>query len=725
MNALKAYDMELLKQAEPYQYYLKNSKHEERGESINVEGPLPCVINIHEIDTSLYECTAFAKSLLSEADVISYVMLKTSKVSVSQGDILQMLKAGLDPIPSKNCNSWVNSDEKSEKLYPDLIYFDNDYIRDDGIRHTPFFKPDYSPHSLLGSNYMGECVAVRKEVILDVLADDKESVWSRAITEYNKINKDNKDSESLVIWALLIDITKRCNSITHVTNYQYHMLSNGASEDIYSEYADTFNTPFATFIREYAMKISGINEKKDYSLSIIIPSKDNSDLIAKCIDSIKIKTRFNEISNPEIIIIDNGSCAEERKDIERYISANQSIQNDQNNRSDDCPEIKYIYEPAEFNYAAMCNKAAECSKGDLLLFMNDDIEAVTDDFIDKMARFALLDEVGAVGPKLLYPDGVSIQHTGITSLDCGPTHKLATFNDSKVYYFGYNRFIRNSLAVTGACLMIGREKYFQVNGFHDKMKVSYNDVDLCVNLYEKGLFNVVLNDVVLLHHESLTRGSDLASEEKYLRLKKERDLFYERHPWLYEGYDPFYNDNLIKDTLDYRPDIMPDYEIRDRICPVEVLSCKRISGVLHKAFRDRLKFNVESTKEIPSFLDPKLHFVEIEGWSHFLRHDNRLYDRYFLLVPCGDEENPAENDFAGRCNRAIKVRMMPKLRQDVGDVFKDEKYTDLAGFVIRIPKALLKEDTKYRIGIMYEHKVFHIKSVAFGEIYELGKGYGE
>lgn len=720
MNAYRAYDRELLKQAEPYQYYLKNKKYEERGKSIDVDGPLPCVINIPDIDASMYECVFYAKSLSEEFDTISYVILKTQRICAIQDDICRMLKAGLDPLPSDNVNSWARPDENCKKLYPDLIYFDNDHIKDDGTRHTPFFKPDFSPHTLMGSNYIGDFFAVRKEIFLDVIADKGESIWSKALGLTDNSDIVNTDRESLILWALLLDIAKVSNTITHVTNEMYHALSNETSEEIYSLYEKIFDSNPAKAIRKEAFKLYGLNEKRDYSVSIVIPSKDHSDILIRCIESIKIKTRFNQISNLEIIIIDNGSIPKERKDIEEYISNNQD-----NGDINTGIKIRYIYEPSDFNYAAMCNKAAECSKGDLLLFMNDDIEAVTDGFIDKMAVFALSDEIGAVGTKLLYPDGSFIQHVGIASLDCGPTHKLATHDDTKVYYFGANRFIRNCLAVTGACLMIGREKYFQVNGFHDKMEVSYNDVDLCVNLYEKGYFNVVLNDVLLLHHESLSRGSDLISDEKYLRLTLERDLFYKRHSWLVDNCDPFYNENLIRDTLDYRPNVMPDYEIRDKICLVEVLSCKRFFGALNKSFRDRLKFNVESTKEIPSFGDSKLHFIEIEGWSHFVRHDNRLYDRYLLLVPCKDSRKSSDNDFAGGCKNAIKAELMPKLRYDVGEVFRDEKYTELAGFILRIPKALLKENTKYRVGIMYEHKVFHNKIIAFGENYELGKGYGE
>lgn len=658
MKYISEYNLELLKQNEPYLYYLSQKKCMERGNSIDIEGPLPCVINIQGIETASYNCMLPTKSIHEDAIEITYVILKLPNACFYDNGIEDMIECGMAAT--------------KDKLIPDLIYSDHDYISDDGKRHTPYFKPDYSPHTLGSRNYMGDLVLVRREVLMEALSQNH-------IGEY--------DNPRLALWALIKSIADLSDKITHVTETLWYIPSNDESEKIYSDYEAAFS--------ECASKIQTGVTRNDYKVSIIIPSKDHSDILIRCLESIKIKSGFNLKERCDIVITDNGSYLKEREKIEEYIGENPEL------------NIKYIYEPCEFNYAAMCNRAVEESSNELLLFLNDDIEAVSDDFIDKMARYAFMDNVGAVGAKLLYPKDNLIQHIGVTSLKCGPTHKLTGHADDKTYYFGVNKAVVNTLAVTGACMMITREKYFQVNGFYDKMEVSYNDVDLCVNLYEKGLYNVVLNDVILLHHESLSRGSDLARIDKYERLGRERDLFYERHNWLLEGCDPFYNINLIQDTLDYRPNVMPDYEIRDKKSQVEVLSCKR----KHKAFRDRLKFSIEKTSIIPSFDSPAVRFTEIEGWSLFLKKDDRRYRRYMLFIPeSGD---------------GLSVSLMPKLRTDVGKVFTDEKYTDLAGFVLRIPEALLEKDKKYRVALMYEHKVFKNKVIAYGNFYEPGRGYGE
>ena len=651
MNCKKAYEQELLKQTEPYLYFLKEMENKERGTNVEIEGPLPCVINISGVEALSYEC--------SISDGITYVILKTSSAHPYNDDSMKLLiEYGI---------------EKTEKLIPDLIYSDNDYRTSDGKRHTPFFKPDYSMHTLATSNYIGDLFAVRKEILLDVLMEKEERCGQDCM------------------WELLLEITRHCKTITHVTETLWYMESDASSKEIYSGYADYYLQPSSLTIRSNALKAVGVYERNDYSISLIIPSKDHSDVLIKCIESIKNKTRFNQNKSNEILIIDNGSYSKEKEKIEQYIKINMDM------------NIKYIYEPMPFNFSEMCNKGAKLAEGRLLLFMNDDVEALSGDFIDHMAMYALSDKVGAVGVRLMYPSGNAIQHIGITSLECGPTHKLATYDNDETYYFGVNKLNRNCLSVTGACLMTEREKFFQAGGFCDKMEVSYNDVDLCVNLYESGYSNVVLTEDFLLHYESLSRGSDF-DKDKYLRLMSERRLFYERHEWLLYRGDPYYNRNLINDTLDYRPNVAVSYEVRDRLSPVEVLSYP--AG--NKAFHDRLKFNVEKVSIVPSLNDSEMRYIECEGWGLYLKHDNRLYKRKILFI-------------ADDAKKVIAVTPFMKYRPDIGEVFSEEKYTELAGFFVRIPECVLKKEVKYRIALLCEHRLFHTKVITYGDYYESGQ----
>lgn len=210
----------------------------------------------------------------------------------------------------------------------------------------------------------------------------------------------------------------------------------------------------------------------------------------------------------------------------------------------------------------MCNKGAELAKGDYILLLNDDIEIIQEDWLDKMLEKAMLPHVGAVGVKLLYPGSNTIQHAGITNIRLGPAHKLQFRDDRNDYYFLRNRLCFDVLGVTGACLMVKKSTYEAVGGLSETLRVAFNDVELCYHLYDMGYVNVVRNDVALYHHESLSRGMD-DSVEKLKRLHQELNMLYELHPSIY-GQDPFYHRYLVRDVLDQEFYAGNRYEYTDR-----------------------------------------------------------------------------------------------------------------------------------------------------------------
>lgn len=260
-------------------------------------------------------------------------------------------------------------------------------------------------------------------------------------------------------------------------------------------------------------------------VSILIPSKDHPEVLKQCVDSV---VKMTDYRNFEFVVIDNGSCDENKAE---YVKCLDAVRAEGIN-------AEYIYSPSEFNYSAMNNEAARCAKGEYLVLLNDDIEVTDGEWLRVMLGQCMQEGVGAVGAKLLYPGGETIQHVGITNAVDGPVHKFIGKSDRDVYHGGRNRLVYNTLGVTGACLMISRADYESVGGLDEELRVAYNDVDLCFKMIEKGRRNVVRCDVSLIHHESLTRGADAASEAKLERLAKERSLLYTRHPALYRN-DPY------------------------------------------------------------------------------------------------------------------------------------------------------------------------------------------
>lgn len=542
-----------------------------------------------------------------------------------------------------------STEEKAElvtnaiKLNADLIYSDVDCITCYGKRAFPFYKPEYSVDTARCFDYFTDFYAVKK-------------------------------SKSRMELELL-------ENIAHVSKPLFHYIlenNNSNPNEIYKLNNRSYLTD------GFYLESGETDDVKD-RISIIIPSKDNPGLLRTCLLGIakaKIKSRINTL---EVVVVDNGSVDNNKSiitsDIERINAENSGL------------TVKYLYEKSDFNFSLMCNKGADESSGDYFLFLNDDIEITDELFLLKLVYFAKMDHVGACGVKLLYPgDERRIQHIGITSLKlAGPTHKLSTFRDSETLYFGRNRGIHNCLAVTGACLMVSREKYFKTGGFHDKMKVGYNDVDLCVSLYEQGFLNVVNNECILIHHESVTRGHDAASFDKLDRLDKERNILYERHPWLLSDIDPYYNVNLAEDFLEYRVNVIPDFEKRDYESKQDWKAAKFVARKdkgSDKEIKDKpLFYNLEK-------VNIEREYVSLSGWALINKKDNYLFDTY-LGVRAADDSWHVFN--------TAKV-----FREDLAKVFKEARFTGLSGFFARIPKQFISiaglNDDKQRFALILKNK---------------------
>lgn len=405
----------------------------------------------------------------------------------------------------------------------DFIYSDEDKLSEDGKhRHQPHFKPDWSPDTMMSLMYTCHLGVYRKRI-----GDELE--WLRT------------GFEGAQDYDLTLRFTEKTKNIGHVTKILYHWRERKESTAINPE-AKGYIVDAARKTKEEALKRRGYEAQLEWvdniyqfrvnykpvgnpKISVIIPSKDNFDVYKRCIETLTEKTKYK---NYEIVTVDNGSSEENRKKYEQYNKDKAQ---------------KYIYKPMDFNFSKMCNIGVENSDGELILLLNDDMEIIDSKWMERMAGHAMLPYTGAVGAKLLYPNSTLIQHTGVFSFDCGPSHALCRYDDSILFNFCRNKIEYNYSAVTAACLMVTRKKYLEAGGLDESFAVAYNDVKFCFDLLKKGYYNVVRTDAVLYHHESLSRGSDVLDKAKYERLLKERRRLYDIHPSL-EGKDPFYNPNL-------------------------------------------------------------------------------------------------------------------------------------------------------------------------------------
>jgi len=452
-----------------------------------------------------------------------------SAIEVATGEFMALLDCD-DVLRPNALYEIVRELNKNPEL--DFIYSDEDKIDDDGTyRHTPHYKQDWSPDSLMTHNYTCHFSAYRSSIV-------------REIGGLRVGFEGSQDYDFVLRFTEKLDRSRIC----HIPKILYHwrVRAESTSGDVS---AKPYIVEAARKSKEEALERRGLKADLEFvniinqwrvnyipssgsMVSIIIPSKDNYDYLKRCIDSITTKTEYR---NYQIVVVDNGSSEDNKARYEELVKSVGGV---------------YIYEPCKFNFSYMCNLGAKNADGAYLLFLNDDIEIVNGNWLGRMLGHAEVPHAGAVGAKLLYPDSNKIQHCGVVNNCSGPVHAFIGMSDDPIYYFGRNILDYNWLAVTAACLIVSKEKFDEVGGFNETLAVAYNDVDLSFKLYEAGYYNVVRNDVVLIHHESISRGHDVMDEAKMKRLHEEQDYLYSMHPDL-RFKDPFYNEGLDPYGVDF------------------------------------------------------------------------------------------------------------------------------------------------------------------------------
>ncbi len=264
--------------------------------------------------------------------------------------------------------------------------------------------------------------------------------------------------------------------------------------------------------------------------TIIVPTRDRPDLLGPCVESL---TRYPAGAEFELLVIDNGSA---RADALAYL---EKLAGE--------PNVRVLRRPGPFNFSAICNSGAREARFPFLLFLNDDVEALAPDWLGRMLQFAAEPGVGAVGAKLLYPDG-RLQHGGVVlGLDGFAGHVQRAVGADDPGYLGMLAWPREVAAVTGACLAIEARKFFEVGGFDEaRLPIEYNDIDLCLRLSERGYRCIFEPRARLMHRESASRGSNPRLDARYAA---EHAYFRERWARRLRD-DPYFHPALSLDALE-------------------------------------------------------------------------------------------------------------------------------------------------------------------------------
>ena len=414
----------------------------------------------------------------------------------------------------------------------DMIYSDEDKIDEQGQLTGPFFKPEWCPDSFLSKMYTCHLGTYRRSLV-------------------NEIGGFRAGLEGSQDYDLVLRVTEKTHEIFHIPKILYHWriheqsVTSGAAAKPYAFIAAEKAIAEALDRRGEPGQVTGIpgylgHYSVRYKLlahprvSIIIPTRDLSHILDRCLESIFSQTTY---SNYDVLVIDNGSVEPSAFEVfDRW-----QIKEPQRFR---CQRLDI-----PFNYSILNNYAVEHCQGDYLLFLNNDTEVLTPDWIDAMLEQAQRPSIGAVGARLLYPDG-TLQHGGvIAGLGGLAAHSHRHYPGDAPGYYCQILTINNYSAVTAACMMCRRDVFLKVGGFEEALAGNYNDVDFCFKLLEKGYRNVYLPHVKLYHHESKSRGMEDTLEKKS---RFQQEFAHIRRKWtaLIDN-DPCYSPHLTRDREDY------------------------------------------------------------------------------------------------------------------------------------------------------------------------------
>ncbi len=390
----------------------------------------------------------------------------------------------------------------------EVLYFDTDSVDKRGGFLAPYFLPDWNPDLQLTTAYINNGVLVSAELI-------------------QSLNLTECDSAASLLANIALNAPHV--SVHHIPHTVIHSseqcVENKRHLTSVANWLKQTNGHLAVTSETFSNNILWPLDSKPL-VSLIIPTKDGKALVKACIESIVEKSLYE---NYEILLIDNGSTEPESLEYFELLKVQ--------------PKIRVLEYPGPFNYSEINNFGVEHAKGDVIGLINNDIEVISPLWLDYMVGHAMREEVGCVGAKLLYSDG-RIQHAGVVlGYGGGAGHAHKYFPRNHPGYMSRLIATQSYSAVTAACLLVKKSLFQKVDGLNgEDLAVAFNDVDFCLRIRELGKRNIYCAEAELFHHESVSRGLDIAPEKA---ARFNRELAYLQERWAdIISHDPAYNPNL-------------------------------------------------------------------------------------------------------------------------------------------------------------------------------------
>lgn len=423
----------------------------------------------------------------------------------------------------------------NEKGCPEVIYSDEDKINEAGNKYfEPHMKPDFNPDLLRTVNYICHLCVVKRELL-------------------DRTGYLDEKYEGAQDYDLILRATENTKRIYHIPKVLYHWRSHAAST---AENPESKKYAFEAGRRAVQAHYDRMGIKaevtqgewdglyrtryiRDYDplVSIIIPNKDHTDDLDRCVKSISGHSTYKNI---EFVIVENNSEDKETFEYYKKLEAEE-------------PRARVVYYDGKFNYSKINNFGEKHAKGEYLLLLNNDTSMINADCIEELLGYCMRPDVGIVGARLYYEDD-TIQHAGVVigfggiAGHCFINHKRGST--------GYcHRIIcaQDYSAVTAACMMVDRRVYNEVGGLTEELAVAFNDVDFCLKVRRAGYLVVYNPYAELYHYESKSRGYE-DTPEKMSRFNKEINEIEKRWPEILEKGDPYYNRNLTLKSQDFSLD---------------------------------------------------------------------------------------------------------------------------------------------------------------------------
>jgi GT2 family glycosyltransferase len=434
------------------------------------------------------------------------VAASNDALAMAQGEFVALLDHDdeLDPAALERVAAAIDASPEA-----DYVYTDEDKIDRAGRPSGPFFKPDWSPERMRTQMYTCHLSVMRRRLVMEVGGFDSEFEGSQD-------------------WDLVLKVTERARAVVHVPEVLYHWRTletstAGAGEEAkpwafeagtraVQAHCERIGLPAEV---ERDLAVPGVYHlrprlQREPLVSIVIPTAGGKRevrfqeeiLVEHCLRSVVTTSTYE---NYEIVVVTDGALDPALEDRLRGIAGDR---------------LRLVPFEGEFNFSAKINRGAVHSNGERLLLLNDDMEVVSPDWIERMAMYLELAEVGAVGGRLIWEDGRP-QHVGILFENGGyPGHIYRGFSPEFRGYSNNVLVAQNYLAVTAACLMTTREAFDEVGGFSTAFPNSYNDMDFCLKLRTRGRRVVYDPDTVLYHFESSSRNAEVEEWEKQQLLNR-------------------------------------------------------------------------------------------------------------------------------------------------------------------------------------------------------------